>query len=90
MGFATLPAAAAIVAILGSGACAQEAGAPAPAGGSAGKTTPGAARPTTARPVAEGRQKGRANPEEPGNFGSGLDHGVGSGAGSTGMRGGSR
>jgi hypothetical protein len=81
---AILPATAAFVASLVICARAEEAGASAPAGDGAGKPTSG--RSSTPPPAAAG-QRNKTGSKEAGNHGWGLDWGVGSGAGSTGMRG---
>ena len=81
---AILPAKAAFVASLVISAGAEEVGASAPAGHGAGKPTSG--RSSTTPPAAAG-QRSKTGSEEAENFGWGLDWGVGSGAGSIGMRG---
>lgn len=84
------PLAAAAVVALFSIAKAENAAPAAPdtsVPGAAGKTGAGA---QTAPPSGAGgaAQPGKGVGDRIGNFGSGLDRGVGSGAGSTGMRGG--
>ena len=81
---AILPATAAFVASLVISARAEEVGASAPAVDRAGKPTSG--RSSTTPPAAAG-QRNKTPTEEAENFGWGLDWGVGSGAGSIGMRG---
>lgn len=81
---ATLPATAALVALTVIAARADDPAATAPAVPGPGKSTSG---PSSTAPPASTGPKRNSGSDEPGNFGSGLDRGVGSGAGSTGMRG---
>lgn len=79
-----LPATAALVALMVIAARADDTGASAPADPGAGKSTSDS---TSTTPPASTGPTHNSGSETPGNFGWGLDRGVGSGAGSTGMRG---